>query len=66
MEDDNDLDESARCVAFMQAQKQHEMHYLSEGTHAFSLKDGRAFTVYASPYKPDFNDCAFAYGQHKE
>lgn len=39
--------------------------YLEEGTHTFNLKSGARFTVYASPYQPEFNSWAFSY-DHKE
>jgi hypothetical protein len=38
--------------------------YLEEGTHSFKLKSGAKFSVYASPYQPEFNDWAFSY-EHK-
>jgi len=28
---------------------------LEEGTQKFTLRDGRTFTIYASPYTPEFN-----------
>jgi hypothetical protein len=35
--------------------------YLSEGVHKFTLKSGKAFTIYASPYQPECGDWAFGY-----
>ena len=35
--------------------------YLQEGTHCFTLSNGAAFTIYASPYSPAFCDWAFSY-----
>ncbi|KAI9888446.1 MAG: hypothetical protein M1814_006925 [Vezdaea aestivalis] len=35
--------------------------YLEEGTHSFALSNGAQFTIYASPYQPEFYDWAFAY-----
>jgi hypothetical protein len=35
--------------------------YLEEGTHSFTLKSGAKFTVYASPYQPEFKNWAFGY-----
>lgn len=35
--------------------------YLEKGTYNFTLKSGARFTVYASPYQPEFNKWAFAY-----
>lgn len=41
------------------------MTYLEEGTYTFTLNSGARFTVYASPYTPEFCDWAFAY-KHME
>ncbi|KAL8938253.1 MAG: hypothetical protein Q9216_003993 [Gyalolechia sp. 2 TL-2023] len=35
--------------------------FLEEGTHQFSLNNGAALTVYASPWTPSFGDCGFRY-----
>lgn len=35
--------------------------YMEEGTHTFRLPNGAEFTVYASPYTPEFRDWGFAY-----
>ncbi|KAJ6175599.1 hypothetical protein N7485_002513 [Penicillium canescens] len=35
--------------------------YLEEGIHSFTLSTGAAFTVYASPYQPEFYNWAFGY-----
>ncbi|KAK5122586.1 hypothetical protein LTR85_003849 [Meristemomyces frigidus] len=35
--------------------------YLTEGLHKFTLKSGATFTIYASPYQPEFGDWAFGY-----
>lgn len=37
--------------------------YLEEGPHAFTLKNGAEFTVYASPYTPGAGGWAFQYEQ---
>ncbi|KAE8859390.1 hypothetical protein P3342_010930 [Pyrenophora teres f. teres] len=66
MEDEEDLKEHFKCVAFMQSQKSYGIYYLEEGTHQFVLQDGRRFTVYASPYTPEFNGYAFAYGKDED
>lgn len=39
--------------------------YLTEGTYGFSLKDGRSFKVFASPYQPEFCNWAFGYKRGK-
>ncbi|KAF1948929.1 Metallo-dependent phosphatase, partial [Byssothecium circinans] len=61
-EEDLDLDDSRECVAYMKSLTSSGIYYLEEGTHDFELSDGRKFTVYASPYTPEFNGYAFAYG----
>jgi Icc-related predicted phosphoesterase len=66
MEDPEELEESVECISYMNAQKQHGIYYLSEGLHKFQLQDGRVFTVYASPYTPEFNGYAFAYGDQED
>ena len=40
--------------------------YLDEGLQTFTLSNGASFTVYASPYTPEFCQWAFAYDQLKE
>ena len=37
--------------------------YLEEGTYTFTLKNGVTFTIYASPYSPEFCNWAFATGR---
>lgn len=40
--------------------------YMEEGTRRFSLSNGAKFTVYASPYTPEFCQWAFAYEPYAE
>lgn len=40
--------------------------YLQEGLHTFELRNGAKFTVYASPYQPEFCDWAFPYFRHED
>ena len=61
-----DMADHLACVTFMKEQKIHGIHYLDEGTHTFTLQDGRQFSVYASPYTPEFNGYAFAYGKEED
>lgn len=35
--------------------------YLEEGNYTFNLDNGARFTLYASPYQPEFHDMAFNY-----
>ena len=40
--------------------------YLEEGTHEFSLNSGATFTIYTSPYQPEFCNWAFPYEKHED
>ncbi|KAH7065558.1 Metallo-dependent phosphatase-like protein [Macrophomina phaseolina] len=40
--------------------------YLEEGTHAFALEDGAAFTLYASPWTPACGQSAFQYESRED
>ena len=40
--------------------------YLEEGIHSFTLSTGASFTVYASPYQPEFYRWAFAYERDED
>ncbi|RFU25630.1 hypothetical protein B7463_g10702, partial [Scytalidium lignicola] len=42
------------------------IRYLEEGLHSFTLKNGAKFTVYASPYQPEFCRFAFPYLRHQD
>lgn len=42
------------------------VRYLEEGMSTHELSNGARFTVYASPYQPDFGDKAFAYFRHQD
>lgn len=48
-------------MAYLKSLEGEGVFYLEEGTHEFTLKDGRRGTLYASPYTPAFKDFAFAY-----
>jgi hypothetical protein len=61
IEDEDDPEEPTRALALFAAEKGNGLHLLEEGTHGFTLTDGRTFTIYASPYTPEFNGYAFAY-----
>ncbi|KAK6086582.1 ser thr protein phosphatase family protein [Seiridium cupressi] len=50
--------ESQECLALLRGATADGIHYLDEGTHKFTLKDGRKFSLYASPYTPTFSDTA--------
>lgn len=40
--------------------------YLTEGTHTFTLKNGATFTIYVSPYTPEFERWAFPYERNED
>lgn len=40
--------------------------YLEEGIHSFTLQNGARFTVYASPWQPEFYDWAFNYPRNQD
>jgi Icc-related predicted phosphoesterase len=42
------------------------IRYLDEGIHTFTLRSGATFTVYASPYQPEFCNWAFAYDRNED
>lgn len=46
--------------------KQAGIVYLEEGLKSFTLSNGAKFTVYSSPYTPEFCQWAFAYEPSKE
>ena len=45
--------------------KEAKVTYLNKGTHSFTLKNGARFSIYVSPYTPEFCRWAFAY-EHNE
>ncbi|KAJ9649331.1 hypothetical protein H2201_004337 [Coniosporium apollinis] len=40
--------------------------YLEEGTYEFTISNGAKFSVYASPYQPEFCNWAFPYERHED
>lgn len=42
------------------------MTYLEEGLHTFALKNGAKFTIYTSPYTPEFCDWGFPYQRYQD
>ena len=40
--------------------------YLEEGLHTFTLKSGATFTIYTSPYTPEFCDWGFPYERNED
>ena len=65
-EDADDVAIGAQCLSLLQNQQEHGIYYLNEGRYGFTLKDGRSFTVYATPYTPEFGEFAFSYGEEED
>jgi len=42
------------------------MTYLEEGINTFTLKNGSKFTIYTSPYTPEFCDWGFPYQRYQD
>ena len=42
------------------------IRYLEEGIHTFTLSSGAKFTIYTSPYQPEFCGWAFAYERDED
>lgn len=58
---DGDLPRKARALWTSQLAKDANIHYLEEGLHTFTLSNGAVFTIYASPWQPEFCNWAFNY-----
>jgi hypothetical protein len=61
VEEEDDPEELAKALGLFEAENVNGLHLLEEGTHTFTLSDNRTFTIYASPYTPEFNGYAFPY-----
>lgn len=68
IEDEDDPEEPLKALELFQSQDNIEagIHYLQEGVHKFTLKSGATFTIYASPYTPEFNGYAFPYARDED
>ncbi|KAF2141138.1 uncharacterized protein K452DRAFT_351743 [Aplosporella prunicola CBS 121167] len=58
-----DAKDSAKALELMRGPLAQEcgVTYLDEGTHTFTLRSGASFSVYASPYTPQYGSSAFQY-----
>ncbi len=67
-EDDDDPAEHSHAMSIMKGPLAAEVGvtYLEEGVHVFTLRNGARFSVYASPYTPEFGDWAFSYKHHED
>lgn len=65
---DTDPEEHNRAIQIMTGDlaKEAGVTYLVEGTQTFALSNGTKFTIYTSPYTPEFCDWAFAYERHED
>ncbi|KAI0142630.1 Metallo-dependent phosphatase-like protein [Xylariaceae sp. FL1272] len=66
LDEDDDLEESPKARALFSAEQHNGIHLLDEGTHTFTLSNGTSFTIYCSPFTPEFNGYAFAYPPHED
>lgn len=66
IEDEDDLEEPVKALALFDQAKSNGVHLLHEGTHNITLRDGRSFTMFASPFTPEFGGYAFAYSDEDD
>lgn len=68
VDEDDDPDEPVKARDIFTSSKATEkgIRFVDEGAHSFSLKDGRTFSIYASPYTPEFHGYAFAYSSAED
>lgn len=64
-EEKAEKDEAERVWKYPPA-KGSPIRYLEEGLHSFTLRSGAKFTVYASPYTPEFCDWGFPYERNED
>lgn len=66
-EEDDDPNEPEKAhKLFRDAAETAGVRLLAEGRHEFTLKDGRSFSLFASPYTPAFGGYAFAYDPEED
>jgi hypothetical protein len=58
--DEREHEDAIELMTGPEAQKA-GVTYLEEGINTFKLKNGAEFTIYTSPYQPEFCDMAFPY-----
>lgn len=63
LEEDDDPEEHKQAVEIMTGPlaKKANVTYLTEGLHKFMLQNGTSFSIYVSPYTPEYGDWAFGY-----
>lgn len=67
-DEDPEYDDDRRAKEIMTGEeaKQAGVTYLEEGLNTFTLKNGARFTIYTSPYQPEFCDWAFPYERDED
>jgi Icc-related predicted phosphoesterase len=63
---DDDPEEGLKAVKLFEAARADGVQLLPEGRFQFTLRDGRAFSLYASPYTPEFCNWAYSYGPDED
>lgn len=68
LDEDDDPDQHRKAVEVMtgESAKAAGVTYLEEGLNTFTLKNGAKFTIYTSPYQPEFCDWAFPYERNED
>jgi hypothetical protein len=64
----NDAKQHEKAMEIMKGDlaKEAGVTYLEEGLHTFTLKNGAKFTIYTSPYTPEFYDWGFPYERNED
>lgn len=66
MDDVGDPDEPFKSHALFIEASNRGIHLLPEGTSTITLRDGRSFSIYASPFTPEDNGLAFSYRRDED
>ncbi|KAI5367805.1 Putative calcineurin-like phosphoesterase domain, ApaH type, metallo-dependent phosphatase [Septoria linicola] len=63
LDGDDKLEDHDNAIALMTGSeaRANNITYLTEGPHTFTLRSGKSFKIFVSPYTPEFNDWAFGY-----
>ncbi|KAF2161655.1 hypothetical protein M409DRAFT_59036 [Zasmidium cellare ATCC 36951] len=68
LEEDDEPEEHDEAVEIMTRAlaKKANVTYLTEGLYEFTLKSGSKFSIFVSPYQPEFGDWAFGYPRNSD
>jgi len=68
LDEDDDPDQHTKAVEIMTGllAKEAGVTYLEEGLNTFTLKNGAKFTIYTTPYQPEFCNWAFPYERNED